>query len=210
MSKSDFEFADLKKEDVTVYLVVPADKMKAFSRWFRLLIATALDELMQAPTPKHRKKPVLLQIDELPILGNMECLETAAALGRGYGLQLHCFAQNYGQLTKLYGPEGAATFLGNCGIQQFFTPNDMITAEYLSRRLGKYTIRAQNKKADDQIYMQPQTARDLASPQEIIDMMQDRQLVFKDGKGDSFLVKKRLWFKDSILKKRGMPDPYHN
>lgn len=204
MAGSDFDFADLKRDKVTVYVVVPADKMNAFSRWFRLLVTSALETVMNAP--KTQQRPVLFMLDEFPVLGKMACIETAVGLARGFGIQLWFFLQDYSQIVAIYGTR-ASSFFANAGIQQFFTPNDMQTAKYLSDRLGTYTIRAQNKKANDEVYMQPQTRRELANAQELLGMPKNRQIVFSADSGDSFLINKKLYFQ-SRLKKRAGKNPY--
>ncbi|MGO7107993.1 type IV secretory system conjugative DNA transfer family protein, partial [Rhizobium johnstonii] len=39
LSRSDFRFGDLKAHKATVFLVLPPDRLAAYSRWLRLLIA---------------------------------------------------------------------------------------------------------------------------------------------------------------------------
>lgn len=73
-------------------------------------------------THKRGEKPVLFMLDEFPVLGRLSSIKTAIGLARGYGMQdLH-------QLLHVYKTR-AESFLANTGIQQYFTPNDMETAE---------------------------------------------------------------------------------
>lgn len=42
LSRSDFSFGDLKTKPMTIYLVLPSDKLDTFGRWLRLLIQQAI------------------------------------------------------------------------------------------------------------------------------------------------------------------------
>ncbi|MCM0753620.1 hypothetical protein DEA98_29435 (plasmid) [Brucella pseudogrignonensis] len=37
LGRSDFRFADLKRRNVSVFLVLPPDRLSTYSRWLRLL-----------------------------------------------------------------------------------------------------------------------------------------------------------------------------
>jgi type IV secretion system protein VirD4 len=39
MASSDFRFADLKEAKATVFLVLPPERLDAYSRWLRLMVA---------------------------------------------------------------------------------------------------------------------------------------------------------------------------
>ena len=42
LSATDFHFEDLKAKSISVYLILPADRLETFGRWLRLLIQQAL------------------------------------------------------------------------------------------------------------------------------------------------------------------------
>ena len=83
--------------------------------------------------------PVLVCLDEFPILGHMRQLEDAAGHIASFGVKLWVVLQDWGQGKALYN-ERWETFAGNAGILQFFGNNDLTTLEYVSRRLGKTRI----------------------------------------------------------------------
>lgn len=167
-ARSDFRFADLRHELISVFLVLPPDRLAAYSRWLRLLVAQALQEIardaqaaQQAPhcrpappdttgdspdalsaaqTPSQRPGgPVLFLLDEFAALGRLEAVERAMGLMAGYGLQLWPILQDLTQLRDLYGPR-AGTFFANAGVIQAFGVNDVETAKWLSETMGKETI----------------------------------------------------------------------
>ncbi|MEM7061119.1 MAG: type IV secretory system conjugative DNA transfer family protein, partial [Pseudomonadota bacterium] len=68
LSTSDFAFDDLKYEKVTIFLILPADRLNTFGRWLRLMIQQAIS--VNARNIDHKPdKPVLFMLDEMPALG---------------------------------------------------------------------------------------------------------------------------------------------
>lgn len=59
---SDFKAEDLKTKPMTVYLVLPADRLSTFGRWLRLLVQQAVTVNARNIEPKL-KKPILFILD---------------------------------------------------------------------------------------------------------------------------------------------------
>ena len=133
LAKDGFDFRDLKKEPVTVYLILPPDMMARHSKWLRLLLTSAIQSVMRAREPGEPK--VMFMMDEFFALGHLEIISTVWALVRGYGIQMMPILQDLNQLKKLY-PDMWETFVGMAGAVMSFAPNDMTTAEWLSKRVG--------------------------------------------------------------------------
>ncbi|MAY36681.1 MAG: TRAG family protein [Spongiibacteraceae bacterium] len=141
LSGHDFDLADLKREDggVTIYLCLPASRMGLCNRWLRIFINQLLDAMeREKAAPKN---PVLVVLDEFPVLGHMSQLENAAGQIASFGVKLWLILQDWGQGTTLY-KERWESFAANAGIMQFFGNNDLATTEYISKRLGKTQINA--------------------------------------------------------------------
>ena len=140
---SAFALGDLKKEPATLYLCLPASRMGTHSRWLRLIVNLALAELeRERATPSL---PVLFVLEEFAALGHMKSLENAVAYMRGFGVKLWAVLQDVTQLKRHY-KESWETFLGNAGVLQAFSINDVSTLDYLSKRIGKTTLEITNKK----------------------------------------------------------------
>ena len=135
----DFDLADLKRDPkgVSVYLCLPASRMGLCNRWFRIFINQLLDAMEREKTVPAA--PVLVCLDEFPVLGHMRQLEDAAGQIASFHVKLWVILQDWGQGQALY-KERWETFAGNAGILQFFGNNDLKTLEYVSRRLGKTRI----------------------------------------------------------------------
>ncbi|MGO7072132.1 type IV secretory system conjugative DNA transfer family protein, partial [Rhizobium johnstonii] len=84
LGRSDFRFGDLKADKATVFLVLPPDRLAAYSRWLRLLIAQSLTEMARtAPSPHPSTPPVLYLLDEFAALGHLAPIERAMGLMAG-------------------------------------------------------------------------------------------------------------------------------
>jgi len=136
LSKSGFDFRELKREPITVYLILPSDMMDRHSKWLRLVLTSAIQGVMR---PRRRGEPrTLFMIDEFYALGHLQIISTVWALTRGYGIKMMPVLQDLNQLKKLY-PDMWETFAGMAGAVLSFAPNDLTTAEWLSRRAGEMT-----------------------------------------------------------------------
>jgi type IV secretion system protein VirD4 len=137
MRYSDFRFEDLKTTKMTVYLVLPADRLDTFSRWLRMMIQQAITvnarNIEQKPD-----KPILFMLDEVAALGKMPVIPRAYGLMAGYGMMLWSIVQNLSQLEEIYG-QGWETFIGNSGVLQYYGSRDCKSAEYFSKLAGVTT-----------------------------------------------------------------------
>jgi len=85
LGRSDFHFADLKRDTITVFLVLPPDRLSSYSRWLRLLITQSLTDMARDRASPVR--PVLYLLDEFAALGHLAPVERAMGLMAGYGVQ---------------------------------------------------------------------------------------------------------------------------
>jgi type IV secretion system protein VirD4 len=134
---NSFDLKQLKTENMTLYLSLPAMRMGTCSRWLRLFVNLTLAAFeIEKIKPAY---PVLMCLDEFAVLGTMKTLEDAAGQIAGLGCKLWPVLQDLGQLQALYEMRWE-TFIGNAGVLQFFGNSDMRTLEWISKRLGETTI----------------------------------------------------------------------
>lgn len=136
LRRSDFRFSELKDRPTTVYVILPDNRLDVCGRWFRLIVASALDDLWRGGRGKYR---VLTILDEFAQIGHLEVLENAAAAAAGRGVQIWPVLQSLVQLKKDYG-EVWETFLSGSDIRMFFAPREQTTAEYVSKLAGDRTV----------------------------------------------------------------------
>ena len=200
---SDFVFADLKDSVATVFLILPPDRLDTYSRWLRLLVAQAINEMARSSAKPPR--PVLFLLDEFAALGRLQPVERAMGLMAGYGLQLWPILQDIHQLRSLYG-KSAGTFLSNAGVLQAFGVNDYDTADMLSKTMGRETITYDTGGQSEKDVMlqdrgrtvsttQHLAARNLMDPNEIMKLSPDNLLLMRVGE-NPLIVRKLRYYDD--------------
>jgi type IV secretion system protein VirD4 len=118
MDKSTFDLnALLNGDPVTVYLVIPPEKLESHRAVLRAWVATLLTAVLRRTRLPDLR--TLFIVDEAAQLGQMPLLRTAMTLLRGYGLQCWTFWQDLGQLRQLY-PNDWTTMVSNSAAMQAF------------------------------------------------------------------------------------------
>jgi type IV secretion system protein VirD4 len=138
LTGNDLKLSELKTGRATLYLCLPSMRMGTHARWLRVIINMALVAI-------EREKckvdiPILMLLDEFPILGHMKSIEKAAGLMAGFGVKLWTVVQDLSQLEQHYN-KSWQTFIGNAGLVTIFANTDKRTLEYFSEKLGQTTVR---------------------------------------------------------------------
>ena len=202
MASSDFRFADLKETKATVFLVLPPERLDAYSRWLRLMVAQAIHDL--ARSPAQPAAPVLFLLDEFAALGRLEPVERAFGLMAGYGLQLWPILQDMHQLWSTYG-ERAGTFVSNAGLVQIFNVADVETASWVSKSIGATTMSYQTtgtstsrgamqffetKSSSTSTHL---SRRELMTPDEIMRLDSSLEILLRQGAAPAIAAKVRYY-----------------
>ncbi|WP_247744872.1 type IV secretory system conjugative DNA transfer family protein [Shimia sp. R11_0] len=216
LSVSDFDFADLKRHPMSVYLVLPADRLEPFNRFLRLIVQQALTVCARNIEDKP-EKPVLFILDEMPALGRLAMVEQAYGLMAGFGIQLWGIAQDICQLRRVYGQD-FESFIANSGAVSYFGSPDKTSAEYFSGLCGDTTVwnfstavshafssASSGGSSTSESYTDTRAAsqRKLAYPDELRRMPSDLQLLLIDD-ADPIIARKIRWFEDPDFKDRGV------
>jgi type IV secretion system protein VirD4 len=135
-----FDFGQLKRDDgqvITVFLVLPLNKLERHAKWLRMMLTSGLDSVMR---PRREGEPrVRFLLDEFPALKKMDVIADNWALMRGFGVQMLAVFQNITQMEQVYGDKVAKTFIAQSGVIASFGTNDAATAKWLSDRAGEKT-----------------------------------------------------------------------
>jgi type IV secretion system protein VirD4 len=207
---SSFKFEDLKAKPMTIYLVLPADRLNTFGRWLRLLVQQAVTVNARDITTKP-KKPVLFILDEFAALGRLSMIEQAYGLMAGFGLQLWCIIQDFNQLERIY-DKGWQSFIANAGMINYFGSSDKQTAEYFSSLCGDTTVWNFSSALANVVSGQSSSStetdtrsasnRKLAYPDELMRLHGDTQIAFIDNM-HPLRAQKVAWFENIDLKQLG-------
>ena len=211
LRESTFRWRDLKKRPTCIFLGVPARQLGPCDKWFRLIVANAMNQLLH----EERGVPVLLVLDEFAQLGRLKVIENAMALARGYGVQLLPVLQDLNQLKGIYG-ESYQTFLANAGCRIFLSPQDKFTADFVSDACGETEIRTvsrslnrnRNGTLEPNISVAPQRQKYLL-PQAVRELPGDEMLVFGTGIRGVNRAGRRPYYLCPELNGMWDPDPYH-
>lgn len=192
LGRSDFHFADLKRDTVTVFLVLPPDRLSSYSRWLRLLITQSLTDMARDRASPTR--PVLYLLDEFAALGHLAPVERAMGLMAGYGVQLWPILQDIHQLRATYGKR-AGTFMSNAAVLQVFGVNDIETAELIARSIGKTDAQYITRSWSDGKNSSSEhiSARDLINADEIMRLPEDRMILLRQGQRPAWVQKLRYY-----------------
>jgi type IV secretory pathway TraG/TraD family ATPase VirD4 len=136
---NSFYLEDLKSGALNLSVCAPVtDLQKPLAGWFRLL--TVLSMYIFEHTPGRLKHPCLFALDEMPSLGHISAVQTAAPLMRGFGIRLLAVTQDIEALQRAY-PKGWGGFLGNAEAVFWMGTNHDPTAEHLEKTLGNALIK---------------------------------------------------------------------
>jgi len=141
METSDFSFDELCQGNISIYLVLPPDKLETYARWLRLMVSIALRAVARGGSKSAL--PALFILDEFGTIGKLNAVAQAYGLMAGLGMIIWAFAQDLNQLKRDY-PDHWETFIGNCQAMTCFGVMDNFTTDYISKMLGTMTVEHTN------------------------------------------------------------------
>ncbi|ENV35476.1 type IV secretory system conjugative DNA transfer family protein [Acinetobacter gerneri] len=220
LAHSDFNLRQLKREKMTVYLVMPPNLLEINKSFLRTAFGLALDGITSVTDkPEHK---VLFLFDEFAQLGRMKTIEKALSIIRSYDARFWFIFQDISQLKDNYG-SAWNTFISNCGATQYFGVGDYDTAKYVSDTLGKTTVEYSTSSQNSGTSMggmnvnsssgdglsQQFTARDLMTPEEVSKLPSDKVIVMISGKGEApYLLDRITYHEDAAYDGSYDPNPY--
>lgn len=138
-SKSDFKLADLLDSEtpVSLYFGAELEDLDRLGIYIRVVLTMFMN--MSTRTEVHKHKCLML-LDEFPLYGKLETIETALGVIASYGIKIMLIAQNKEQIEKAYGRVN--TVKQGCATTVFYAPveSDENTSKLISDILGNKTI----------------------------------------------------------------------
>lgn len=201
---------------VSVYLVSRPEDAARSRPLTRILLGMLIGRLTPpmgfesgAMTAQHTHR-LLMLLDEFPMLGRMDVIVDALAWIRGWGLTVYVLAQDYAQILGIYGKD--ETLMGALEFVSALRPNNLQTAEMLSKRAGKTTatiVMPGQKFGARSTY--GQVGRDLLTPDEVMRLARAEKQDNKVIRGGDMLItgadrmvygRQPLYFQDATLRDR--------
>lgn len=134
LTKSSFSLTDIVKgEPLSIYIIIPPDKLKSHKALLKLWIGTLLKAITSRKhIPQQR---TLFLLDECAQMGYFPFLETAITLCRGYGLQTWTFWQDVSQIQEIY-QMSYSTIINNCAVLQIFGAKNYLVSKGFGEIVG--------------------------------------------------------------------------
>lgn len=140
-SKTTIDLVKLVQGKADLFLCIPVSKLDSCGRIIRLIVSMTF-----ALAQRYReevKKPLLMALDEMPLLGAIPKIEEALVVGRGYGVKILAVAQNIELIQKI-SPTAWQTFMES-NLLVFIGTTGLKSSEYVSKMLGTSTIKTVSK-----------------------------------------------------------------
>lgn len=195
---TDIDLAMMNRKPISVYLAPNITDITIL----RPLLTLFVQQLMSLLTLEHNPNsvPVYFLLDEFRQLKKMDEIMTKLPYVAGYNIKLAFIIQDISNLDEIYGEKSRQSLLGNCGYQLILGANDQTTAEYVSRALGKQTIRYQSESRTIELVGLPRRTkveqireRDLMMPQEVRKMADKNFVLLIEGQSPIFGDKLRFF-----------------
>lgn len=185
-SKNDFDFRDLRRKKITIYLVInPEDLISArpiLNLFFTQLIDTNIEQGLPDQNPEL-KHSCLLVMDEFTSIGYMEKYEVSVSFIAGYDLRSLIIYQADSQIKNDkplgYGEKGGTTLLQNHTCNIFYRPKEIKVAEEISKRIGNVTTKSYGRSfgAKSNSRSENTASKALILPQEIMNLKMDEEII---------------------------------
>lgn len=195
---TDMDLRAMKRRPISIYLAPNITDITLLRPLLTLFVQQVIDIL----TLEHDTKslPVYFLLDEFRQLKKMDEIMTKLPYVAGYNIKLAFIIQDLKNLDEIYGETSRHSLVGNCGYQLVLGANDQATADYVSRALGKRTIRYQSESRTIELVGLPRRTkveqireRDLMMPQEVRQMPERKMVLLIEGQRPIFGDKLRFF-----------------
>ena len=215
-SASDFDFADLRRRRMSIYVGITPNNLGRLGPLLNLFFQSCIDANMQElpETNLALKHTVLLCMDEFAAVGELPAFKRGIGYFAGYGLKVLTIIQTPAQLADIYGVDGAAAYMDNAGVEIVFTPKSLKEARNLSERFGTLAMESQSTSKSKHLADRKGTTistseqkRALMMPQELLAMDQSQALVIIAGHPPVKANKLRYYAEEVFLERSKIPPP---
>lgn len=197
---SSFDITQLAKRQMTLYIILPSDKIETHRFWLIICIRTALNAVT-----RNRGHRVAFIMDEFHSLGYLKVIEKSMGRLPGFNITLWPILQDLNQLKGLY-KDSWETFITNSRVRYFFGIGDNFTADYVSKRTGEKTVVTWQEDNDQQATGYRTNKRFVMTPNEVI--QEEKIITFIDNLPVALLDKKPYYDWEEI-RQRAQSNPYH-
>lgn len=141
LTKSDNSIDwDTDIDKYNIFLSIPEDRIEQWGPLLNVMVTQLIRTLERRPerySPEGANlKPVLLLLDEFPMIGKIDVLADALSMLRSKNVTILLIAQSISQLSAIYGHDCRNIMLENCDFQAVLRVNCADSQKYFSELAG--------------------------------------------------------------------------
>lgn len=220
LSGNDFDFRDLRRRGISVYVGVQPPNIGKFQVLLNLFFEQMINENTRVipeldDTLTHQ---LLLLLDEFPALGRVNIIRDSIGFTRQYNVRYMLIYQDKSQLENndLYGKEGAENIITNLATELIYPPKKVTQrVKEISETIGTKTVWVESKSTSKGKSFSRSTSksphkRSVLMPHEIVELGYKKHptvdiglktLIFKENQR-SFIANKVIYFEEERLNER--------
>lgn len=214
VARNEFDPRDLKRENITVYIVVPSNRREANKQWLALVVGL----MAEAVGSPGKSKRVTFLIEEFQNLGYLPMIANAMAEYREAGLHCHLIVQTLHRLKMIYGTDGAENIINLCGVRQFFGVDDLSVAETIEKSAGTFTAETLSHGRQISAKVSPfdknmnygEMAVPLVRASDLLNMPRGVQIIFIRGEMPPIKALIKSYYHEQWMIEATDPNPYRN
>lgn len=141
-SESTFSWEDISAsaDAPNVFLRLSQDRLEQWGGMIRLMITQLIHTLERRPDKQdpqgHNTKPILLLLDEFPMLGKIKAITNALTTLRSKKVTFCLMIQSIAQLDAVYGSDVRRVIVDNCQYKIILNITEPDSQEYFSKLIG--------------------------------------------------------------------------
>lgn len=200
-SKNDFDFRELRKKRISIYIQIPDGDKERLSPILTLFWAQLIHVISEQEPQTDDFYGVLALMDEFGNMARINKLKDGLSFLRSYRMRCIIIVQYLAQIYSVYGRYDAKGFL-NSKVKVAFALNDREDAKFFSESLGNRTIKVSSSSVStnhgdhpgsrsENINFQP---RLLMTPDEIMQLSDKKAIILMEAR-NPIKANKCYWFK---------------
>ncbi len=148
IKKMSFDYQDLRKENISLYICVKEKHTDILSPLIRMIIELIGKNLLDKEND-NKKEKITWFLEEFTRFKKLDFLVTFPTLARSYNMPCVYVTQTEAQVEKEYSLVDLRIISGACYYKVMFSINDPKTAKTMSEEIGSYTRRKISETSQD-------------------------------------------------------------
>jgi type IV secretion system protein VirD4 len=198
--RSDFDFRAMRKIPTSIYICIRASDLFRIEKLLSLIYQQLISAMSAEMPRKDEPHWVLMLLDELAAAGRMDLVKKGLAFLRGFHVRVLGIIQSPAQLDEIYTLDGRRAIFDTCAQREFFQPNDLRTAEDISKELGTFTASSKSRTRNKGSISRAtgEAKQPLMFPDQVQRLGLPNALLFREG-ARPFLIKKSPYYDDPLM-----------